>query len=87
MHTLDPLRSDSCAFVFIDHQPRVARPVQPISAATLVDSFQMTGQPVIAEQGPDNTAPGHPSLYPVVLQHGAGVGLAVQHHAAQQGLR
>jgi nicotinamidase-related amidase len=207
MHTINQLRTDTCAFVFIDHQPWVAFPVQSISPATLVDNVSglakvaralgvptvlttingrggplndplftqltevfpdvepidrhntnawsdpafvaavedtgrrqlvmcglwtevclaqtvlsalkagyevayvadcsgglsveaheeakrrmsaagaipMTWQAVMAELCPDNTAPEYQALYPVVLQHGAGVGLAVQYYGAQLG--
>lgn len=47
----------------------------------------MTWQAVMAELCPDNTAPEYEALYPVVLQHGAGVGLAVQYYGAQLGAR
>lgn len=33
MHTINPLRIDTCAFVFIDHQPWVASPFGASMAA------------------------------------------------------
>jgi hypothetical protein len=35
MHTINTFRIDTCAFVFIDHQPWVAFPVQSVDAAQL----------------------------------------------------
>ncbi len=46
-------------------------------------AIAMTWQAVMAELCPDNTSAEYQLLYPVVLQHGAGVGLAVQYYAAQ----
>jgi nicotinamidase-related amidase len=43
----------------------------------------ITWMAVMAELCPDNQSPEYQSLYPVVLEHGAGVGLAVQYVMAQ----
>lgn len=43
----------------------------------------MTWMALMAELCPDNTAPEYQRLYPVVLEHGGGVGVAVQYVLAQ----
>ena len=46
-------------------------------------AIPITWMAVMAELCPDNSAPEYQSLYPVVLEHGGGVGVAVQYVMAQ----
>jgi nicotinamidase-related amidase len=46
-------------------------------------AIPMTWMAVMAELCPDNRSPEYQNLYPVVLEHGGGVGVAVQYVMAQ----
>jgi nicotinamidase-related amidase len=45
-------------------------------------AIPMTWQAVMAELCPDNTAPAYANLYAPAIEHGGGVGLAVQYYMA-----
>jgi len=69
--------SDASGGVSVEaHQDAKARMIQ-------AGAHPMTWQAVYAELCPDNTAPQYQRLYDVVIEHGSGVGHAVQYVMAQ----